>query len=87
MPTVTCPQCGQRVSFSKVDKFENAHVCFQKFRDRIKTKPVVSVELKRDESPETEIPNIAASDSSASEIERETSAVESGNKFPRRRAR
>ena len=47
MPTEICKKCGQKVSYSKIDKFEDVHRCRQPFRDKIQTKPIKNAETKK----------------------------------------
>jgi len=61
MPTKKCPKCGEKVSWSKLDKFEDIHICFGKWKDRIKEKPVLNVEEKDVKDTKDEISNIETS--------------------------
>lgn len=41
MPTKICPVCRMKISWSRLDKFENIHRCLRKFEDRVITKPII----------------------------------------------
>ena len=62
MPTKICEKCGKKISWSKLDKFEDIHICFGKWKDRITQKPVLNVEEKSDvEATEDQIHDVEAS--------------------------
>ena len=67
MPTVICSKCGLKVSYSKVDKFEDIHKCRQRFRDKIKTKPVFEHETKESIDAQSGERDIGESEQNAKE--------------------
>jgi len=84
MPTIVCPKCGLKVSFSKMDKFENVHKCRQSFRDAIQTKPPKQVETKKHE---TKVSDIEPGDRDSSEAEKETESVPNRDRYNGRKSR
>lgn len=84
MPSQVCPKCGKRISYSKADKFEKIHKCYPKFADRIKTKPVINIETKSDESEQEtseQISDIGTDSPADQSAKRKTKNLQNRNKF------
>ena len=75
MPTKTCKRCGKRISYSKIDRFEDIHICFSKFKDRLEDKPVINIKQKQDDTTD-EVSDNRASTKDNREVKRYTKNVQ-----------
>ena len=81
MPNQKCERCGETISYSKIDRFEDIHICFSKFKDRLNKKPVVIIEEKNADK----VFDAGTSETDIGEIETKASTVSNRNKYTRRR--